>query len=146
MTATPSETSTPDRARGGAELDARYGRTPTRRTRDRGILIAGGIAVAVIVIAWVVWAGLDQAGDTLNAQDIGHTIVDDSTVSISYQVAMPAGSTASCALQVENEAHAVVGWKIVAIPASKQHTNAFTETVRSTELGVTGLIYRCWLT
>lgn len=128
------------------ELEARYGRTPSRRRRDRGVLIGGGITAAVVVIAWVIWAGLDAVGTTLETQDTGHKIIDARTASISYQVAMPIGDTAKCILQVQNEAHAVVGWKIVDIPASSRHTNTFTDTVRSTELGVTGLIYRCWLT
>ena len=48
--------------------------------------------------------------------------------------------------QREDEAHAIVGWKIVDIPASKSTTRGFSDLVRSSELGVTGLIYRCWLT
>jgi hypothetical protein len=35
---------------------------------------------------------------------------------------------------------------VVKLPASTMYTTAHTETVRSSELGVTGLIYRCWLT
>jgi hypothetical protein len=32
----------------------------------------------------------------------------------------------------------------VKIPASERRTRAFTERVNTTELAVTGLIYRCW--
>jgi hypothetical protein len=39
-----------------------------------------------------------------------------------------------------------VGWKVVDIPASDVATRGITETVRTTEQSVTGLIYRCWLT
>lgn len=130
----------------GAALDARYGRSPGKRRRDRWIAIGGAIAVAVVIGAWVIWAGLDLAGGGLDSSDIGHKVLNDRSVSISYQVSMPPGSTASCALEVENEAHAIVGWKVVDIPASTTTTNAFTNIVRSSELGVTGLIYRCWLT
>ena len=130
----------------GAALDARYGRSPGKRRRDRGIAIGGAIAIAVVIGAWVIWAGLDLAGGGLDSSDIGHKVLNDRSVSISYQVSMPPGSTASCALEVENEAHAIVGWKVVDIPASTATTNAFTNIVRSSELGVTGLIYRCWLT
>ncbi len=129
-----------------AALDARYGRTPEKKRRDRWIYLIAGVLCAVVVVTWVIWAGLDQAGSTLDAQDTGHQIVDDRTVSISYQLSMPVGRTASCALQVQNEAHAIVGWRIVKIPASTNYTTGYTETVRSSERGVTGLIYRCWLT
>jgi capsular polysaccharide biosynthesis protein len=47
---------------------------------------------------------------------------------------------------VQNEAHAIVGWKIVDIPASRQFTNTYQSVVKSSELGVSGLIYQCWLT
>lgn len=129
-----------------AALDARYGRSAGKRRRDRWIAVSVAIFVAVVVGAWVVWAGLDLASGGLDSTDIGHDVLNDRSVSINYQVSMPPGSTASCALQVQNEAHAIVGWKIVDIPASKTNTRAFTEVVRSSELGVTGLIYRCWLT
>jgi hypothetical protein len=131
---------------GTAALDARYGRSPGKRRRDRWIAVGGAIAVAIVIGAWVIWAGLDMASGGLDSQDIGHHVLNDREVSISYQVTMPPGSTASCALEVENEAHAIVGWKIIDIPASTTSTNAFKNVVRSSELGVTGLIYRCWLT
>ena len=53
---------------------------------------------------------------------------------------------ATCALEVENEAHAIVGWKVVEIDASDRFTRSFTDTVRTSQPSVTGLIYRCWLT
>jgi hypothetical protein len=98
------------------------------------------------VLAWVLWAGLNQAGSALEAQDKGSTIIDSRTVSISYQVSMPVGKSAQCALQVQNEAHGIVGWRIVTVPASTRYTSSYTDTVLSSEQPVTGLIYRCWLT
>ncbi|HEY0258551.1 MAG TPA: DUF4307 domain-containing protein [Lacisediminihabitans sp.] len=127
-------------------LAARYGRTPAKRRRDRWIYIIGGIVAAIVVVTWVLWAGLDQAGGNLDAEDTGHVIMGDRAVSISYQVSMPVGSTAECALQVQNEAHGIVGWRVVRIPAATEFTTSHTTTVRSSEQAVTGLIYRCWLT
>ena len=129
-----------------AGIAVRYGRTPQRRRRDRLVYLVAGTVAATVVVAWVLWAGLDQAGGTLESQDIGSTIVSDRSVSIRYQVSMPVGSTASCALQVQNDAHGIVGWRIVTVPASTRHTTSYTATVLSSEQGVTGLIYRCWLT
>jgi hypothetical protein len=131
--------------RGSDELDARYGRTRQKRRRDRVIAWAGAIAIVVVFAAWVVWVAFDGAGDTIGSRDIGHRVIDDRTVSISYDVSMPPGTSATCALQVQNETHNIVGWKVVDIPASDAYTQAFTDTVRTTQLGVTGLIYRCWL-
>jgi hypothetical protein len=142
MTATGHDPATAARA----ALDARYGRSTGKRLRDRWIAITVAVAVAIVIGAWVIWAGLDLASGGLDSSDIGHKVLNDRSVRVSYQVSMPPGSTASCALEVENEAHAIVGWKIVDIPASTSTTRAFTDVVRSSELGVTGLIYRCWLT
>ena len=129
-----------------SSLAARYGRTPAKRSRDRLIYLVAGAVAAIVVIAWVLWAGFDQASGTLDAEDKGSTIVNDRTVRISYQVSMPVGQSASCALQVQNKAHGIVGWRIVPVPASTRYTTSYTRTVLSSERGVTGLIYRCWLT
>ena len=127
-------------------LAERYGRTPAKKRRDRWIYRTAAVAAGLVVVAWVLWAGFDQAGSTLGTVDNGSTITSDRAVSISYQVSMPVGSTASCALQVQNEAHGIVGWLIVTIPASSRYTTSHTDIVRSSERGVIGLIYRCWLT
>ncbi len=129
-----------------AALDVRYGRTPTRKRRDRRIYLGGGIAVAIVVIAWVIWAGLDQAGASLETEDVGSTIVNARTVDVKYEVSMPVGQTASCALQVQTADHSITGWKIVKVPASKRFTNSYSTLVKSAEKPTTGLIYQCWLT
>ena len=130
---------------GGGDLDARYGRTRQKRRRDLTLAWAGAIAFVLVFAAWVVWVAFDGTGDTIGSRDIGHKVIDDRTVSISYDVSMPPGTSARCALQVQNDTHNIVGWKVVDIPASERYTQAFTDTVRTTQLGVTGLIYRCWL-
>ena len=140
MTATDTHTGE------SSALAARYGRTPGKKRRDRVIYIVAGIAVAVVVSAWVVWAGLDQSGASLETQDVGNTIVGDKAVDVKFAISMPIGSTAECALQAQNSDHAITGWKLVKIPASKTHTTGYQERVLSAEPPVTGLIYRCWLT
>jgi hypothetical protein len=135
-----------DAGSGQDQLDARYGRTRQKGRRDRVIIWVGATAFAIVLAAWVIWVATDGPDDTISSRDIGHRVLDDRTVRISYDVSMPPGTTAQCALQVQNDTHNIVGWKIVDIPASDSYTQAFTDTVRTTQLGVTGLIYRCWLT
>jgi hypothetical protein len=127
-------------------LDERYGRTPgsARRRRTIGVVVAG--LFAVVLVAWVVWAALDGDAATIEYRDVGHTIVDDANVSVTYQVTAPVGSNVSCAVQALNEGFSVVGLKTVALPPSETLTRTFTEQLRTTELAVSGLIYRCWLT
>jgi len=128
-----------------SELDARYGRGRPDTRRTRAIAIAAAAVGLVVVIAWVVWGGLLGPDASLESRDLGFDIVDDSLVRVEFEVTADAGSDVGCAVQALNESFTVVGWKIVELPASDQRTRSFTEDVRTSELAVSGLIYRCWL-
>jgi hypothetical protein len=127
------------------ELDERYGRTPEnrRRTKIFGWTAAGGFAA--VLVAWLVWGGVFEGVDKVVALDIGHQILSESEIEVTFQITEDPGEEVTCALQAENETYSVVGWKIVELPASEQRTRQFTEIVRTTEPSANGLIYRCWL-
>ncbi|MFD4422709.1 DUF4307 domain-containing protein [Agromyces sp. NPDC058484] len=128
-------------------LDARYGRTRNRRTRDRMLLIGGAVAFAIVLVAWVVWAGLDGQKPSVEATDTGHVLMNDErAVEVSWTLSVPPGNETACIVQAFDEDFTVVGWKVVEIPASDRHLRAFTETVRVAREANTGLINRCWLT
>ena len=129
-----------------AAMQQRYGRTAGRRMRGRVIAWVTGAVVAVVIASWVIWAGLDGTSATVATQDTAHTVIDSRSVEVEFDVTIPRGSTASCAVQALSEKFAVVGWKIIDVPASDQATRSFAETVRTSELASTGLIYDCWLT
>lgn len=142
----PADSARASGARADATLDARYGRTPNRARRDRVILWTGGIVGGLVVLAWLVWAGLGGAWASLSYTDAGHRIHDAYSADVMFRVTTDPGNEVSCAVQVLNERKATVGWRIVELPASEVHSRLITETVRTSELGVSGLIYRCWLT
>jgi len=100
----------------------------------------------VVLVAWVVWTGLDGASETIEARDTRHTIIDEHSVSVTFEVSMPVNSAASCAVQALNESFTVVGWKVIDLPPSTLYTRSFTQVLRTTDLSNTGLIYECWLT
>ncbi|TFD68797.1 DUF4307 domain-containing protein [Cryobacterium ruanii] len=129
-----------------AVIQSRYGRTPARRVQDRRILWGLGGIFVLVLGAWVLWTGLDGASTQIEARNIGHTIIDAHTVSVTFEVALPVNRTASCAVQALNESYSVVGWKIVDLPPSTLYNRSFTEILRTTDLSNTGLIYECWLT
>ena len=129
-----------------AELDRRYGRTRGNARRTRLILVSSAAAFAVVLVAWLVWAGLLSPDSDIEAVDTGHTIVDDSLVQVRYQLTVEPGTPVSCAFQAQNSTFAIVGWNIVELPASERRTRTLGAEIRTTELAVTGLIYRCWLT
>jgi len=127
------------------DLDARYGRT--RSNRRRAAWVTGGVTLvfAIVIAVWVVRAGFDGTASRLSATDTSHTIIDAHSVRVSFQVSADPGTAVGCALQALNESFAIVGWKVVTIPPSRERTRAFTELVRTTEQSNTGLIYQCWL-
>jgi hypothetical protein len=128
-------------------LAARYGRTRTNRTRDRILLIGGAVAFGIVLIAWVVWAGLDGQKPSVEAIDTGHRLLNDErAVEVSWTLSVPPGNETACIVQAYDEDFTVVGWKVVEIPASDRHLRTFTDTVRVAREANTGLISRCWLT
>jgi hypothetical protein len=127
-------------------LDARYGRTPGRRIRARWFAIAVGALVVVVVVAWVLWAGLFGATASIETQDVGATIVDSSTVDLREQVTVDPGTRVTCSFQALDIDFAIVGWKVVQLPAVSERNRVFTERLRTSAPAVSGLIGSCWLT
>lgn len=128
-------------------LAARYGRTRTSRTRDRLLLIGAAVAFAVVLVAWVVWAGLDGQKPAVEATDTGHRLINEErAVEVSWTLSVPPGNATACVVQALDEDFTVVGWRVVEIPASDQHLRTFTERVRVAREANTGLISSCWLT
>lgn len=130
---------------GSAALNARYGRTPDNARRTRLISWSTAGAFVVVFGAWLVWGGLLGTPAQLESRDVGHTIVDDRHVDVRFEITTDAGAPVTCAIQALNESFGIVGWKIVELGASEQRNRTFVESVRTSELAVTGLIYRCWL-
>ncbi|TXK19557.1 DUF4307 domain-containing protein [Homoserinibacter sp. GY 40078] len=128
-----------------SELDTRYGRSPARRARTRAVAILAAIGVTVVVIAWVVWVGLLGPGASLETKDVGFETLSDTSVEVRWQLTAPAESDVTCAIKAVSEKHAVIGWKIVEVPASPETTRMLSETLRTSEPSVGGSVFRCWL-
>ena len=128
------------------DLDVRYGRTASSAKRTRRIAIGTGILFVLVFGAWLWWGGLLESPAQFEARDIGHEIVSPSEVSITWQFTAEPGTEAKCALQALNEHFSIVGWLVVDVPASDERIRRLTETVRTAEPAINGLIYRCWLT
>ncbi|QAY73481.1 DUF4307 domain-containing protein [Agromyces protaetiae] len=127
-------------------IASRYGRTRRTRRRDRIVLVAGGVFAAIVVIAWVIWAGSDSAGPSISTSDTGHTLHNDArSVEVRWNLTVQPGTETVCVVKAYNDDFTVVGWKVVELPASDRYTRSFTETVRVAQPANTGLIDRCWL-
>jgi Domain of unknown function (DUF4307) len=127
-------------------IASRYGRTRANRTRDRLLLVAGAVFAAIVLVAWVVWAGLDGQKPQIEVTDTGHRLINDErAVEVSWNLSVPPGNDTACIVQALNEDFTVVGWKVIEVPASTLHIRSLTETVRVAQEANTGLIYHCWL-
>jgi hypothetical protein len=127
-------------------LDTRYGRNRGSRTRARWLAIIVGAVGMVVVVAWVLWVGLFGATASIETQDVGATVVDSHTVDLREQVTVDPGTRVSCSFQALDEKFAIVGWKIVHLPAVSERNRVFTERLRTSAPAVSGLIGSCWLT
>jgi len=127
------------------DLDARYGRSPASAARTRWISWGAAAAFVVVFVAWLVWGGLLGAPAQLEVRDTGHTIVDERLVEVSFAVTAEPNVPVSCVIHAMNDSFTTVGWKVIDLPVSEQRNREFTDSVRTTELASTGLIYRCWL-
>lgn len=125
-------------------LDERYGRR--RAARSRRITLIAVIAVAAVLVGWFGWYTLTDSSNSIEAEATGFRIPDQHSVSVTFQVTAPPGSALACIIEADDEEHGIVGWKVVEYPSSPDHHRAFTETVPTVALAVTGLVNTCWVT
>lgn len=126
-------------------LDQRYGRTRGHRIRSRWIAVIAGAGVLIVVIAWVLWVGLFGASASIETQDVGYVLVDQHTIDVKSQISTDPGTVVHCSIEALNEKFAIVGWKVVKLPAVEKRNRVVTERLRTSEPAVTGSIGSCWV-
>ncbi|MGN6325122.1 DUF4307 domain-containing protein [Pseudolysinimonas sp.] len=127
-----------------ANLDRRYGRTPGRRRRAVVLAVVVGAAVLAAAIAWVIWVGLFAPGTAIDNQDVGYRHVDATTIAVTEQISTNPGTAVTCSFEAVDEKHAIVGWKVVDLPASTERTYRHTERIRVSQPAVNGSVGACW--
>ena len=119
-----------------------------RAPRGGGAIVAA-VAVALVVVAWVV------VGRTVRPRRLarraatsGYALLGDRRGrGRATRSRSPPGIGGSCALRRSTRSSRSIGWKVVDVPAVGADARAASrDTVRTSEPAVTGLIYRCWLT
>ena len=126
-------------------LDERYGRTARSARNNTVIGVVTAVGFAAVLGAWLWWGGVLETPSQLQYRDVAHTIVDETEVSVTYEITAAPGTEVACAVQALNARYGIVGWRIVEIPASDRWTRVFDTTLRTSEPAVTGLLYECWL-
>ncbi|MCR2817058.1 DUF4307 domain-containing protein [Microbacterium jiangjiandongii] len=124
-------------------LDERYGRRTSRR-RSR----AGWIIVAVVAVAATVSLGWSTVATSMSSVDVdatAYSVVDEHTVTVTFQVVAPSDGIVACALEAQDEEHGVVGWRVVEMSLERGRLQVFTETIPTTGEATTGLVNSCWV-
>jgi len=127
-----------------AVLAERYGRTRSDSARQRLWGIIGASGVAVVLLAWLGWAGLGQPTAQFETRDLGYELISDREVTVRFELSAPPGMEISCAIQALNASYGIVGWAVVDIPPADVRTRVFNQPLRTSEPAVTGLLYECW--
>jgi len=127
-----------------AVLAERYGRTRSDSARQRLWGIIGASGVAVVLLAWLGWAGLGQPTAQFETRDLGYELISDREVTVRFELSAPPGMEISCAIQALNASYGIVGWAVVDIPPADVRTRVFNQPLRTSEQAVTGLLYECW--
>ena len=129
-------------------LADRYGRSANPRgpiRRNLNVIIPS----IVIIIGLVIWgASTDVLGFCPKAEvrDLGYSNLTDSSVTVKFELTATPGREVACAVQAQNTAFAIVGWKVFVYPPSTQRIRDIEETIKTSQPATTGLVYQCWLT
>ena len=129
-----------------SSLGDRYG---TSKSATRGgriaLWILGGVTLVALAL-WLLWANPLRIGPSAQEQDLGHTVIDSSTVAVDFSVTVTPGHAFACAVKAVGAGFGVVGWKVFTYPASDTLTQTMSEVVKTTEPATTGFVSSCWLT
>ncbi|MCR2812165.1 DUF4307 domain-containing protein [Microbacterium sp. zg.Y1090] len=124
-------------------LDERYGRRTSRRLTRVWWIVVG--AVAVVATVALGWSTVATSLAAIDVDATGYAVVDDRTVTVTFQIVAPTDSTVACALEAQDEEHGVVGWRVVELPLEGGQMRAFTETIPTLAPATTGLVNSCWV-
>jgi hypothetical protein len=105
-----------------------------------------GVFTLVALVLWLILANPLKIGPSAQEQDLGHAVIDSSTVAVDFSVTVTPGHAFACAVQAVGSGFGVVGWKVFTYAASDTRTQTMSEIVKTTEPAMTGFVSSCWLT
>jgi hypothetical protein len=124
----------------------RYGRSPNDEKRNRRNITIAAIALGVIFLIFAIYSNF-LSGPNIEAKTTGYEITSKNQAIVKYQVTQQSQDII-CSLKVLNQAFSVVGYREVTIPAMKSANSSqfqnYETKVNTTELGVSGLLDKCF--
>ncbi len=122
-------------------VQQRYGRDQLR-ARDRILAISIAAVALVSFLVWAVFVSIDNSNQVTH-RDIAYEVIDEYSTNVTFEVSRNPGQVVSCDVTVLNQSFAVVGFLSVDVAASNSRSTVVSSTIRTTELGVSGLVERC---
>ena len=124
-------------------LEERYGRkASTKATRWRVGILAG--ALLSVFLGWAIWVSFLTA-PAPKAAVVGYEVIDDQHTLVRFTVSKPADRAVTCEVRVLSNSYGVVGYLEVEVPVDTPADRILKVSVNTTQLGVTGVVDRCWL-
>ena len=111
--------------------------------RKRFGIIALATALLLAFIAFAVGVSIEEA-TKIETKDLGYQILNPQQASVKFEVKSPDQASIICAIKVLNQSFAVVGYREVAVSAVAGQAQQFEVLVNTTQLGVSGLVDKCW--
>lgn len=125
------------------KLAERYGRSRRTGRRTLGWVVVGVLAVGAVALLG--WSTLANALNSVDADTTAFALVDERAVEVTFQVSVTPDTDIACALEAQDAEHGIVGWKVVEIAASADHTRSLTERIPTVAEATTGLVRSCWI-
>lgn len=112
-------------------------------------MVIGALAVGIGYLGWV---STSNSLNSVTFKDIGYSTPDGTLAQVDFQVTREPGTAVKCAVKALDSKYAVVGWKVVNIPADaadlasnggrtlNQRIDLITESP-----SVSGVVDSCWI-
>ena len=122
-------------------LQQRYGQDRFRN-RDRILAISIAAVALTSFLIWAIFVSIDNSNQVTH-RDIAYEVIDEYSTNVTFEVSRNPGQAVSCDLTVLNQSFAIVGFLTVDVAASSSRSTVISTSIRTTELGVSGLVQSC---
>ncbi|MEE2521611.1 DUF4307 domain-containing protein [Pseudarthrobacter sp. J75] len=103
-------------------------------------------------VGFMAWVALSNATGAVTFKDISYSTTDATQTEIDFEVTRDSGTAVKCAVKALDSKYAIVGWKVVDVPAGavegandSGRTVAQRAVVRTESLAATGVVDNCWV-
>lgn len=121
-------------------LATRYGRSSTRNRYAGPAVVA---MLAVVLLAWAVWAALGQSHDAVGGLVQSFRVTSPHEVSVTVQITRTSTGPVRCTLSAVAEDHSQVGETVVRIPSGRSGTRTLTTTIKTERTATTAIVAGC---